>query len=61
MLILTRRVQESLRVGDDLVVTVLAVKGGSVRLGISGPRSMPVYREEIYKRMQAEKAAEEES
>lgn len=52
MLILTRRVGENLNIGDDVVVTVLGVKGNQVRLGVLAPRNMPVHREEIYQRIQ---------
>ena len=55
MLILTRRVNESLRVGEDVTVTVVAVKGNQVRIGINAPKDVEVLREEIYNRVQAEK------
>ena len=54
MLILTRRVGETLMVGDEVTVTVLGVKGNQVRLGVNAPKSVAVHREEIYKRIQDE-------
>ena len=51
MLILTRRPQETLVVGDNIKVQVLGVKGGQVRLGVEAPREVPVYREEIWVRI----------
>lgn len=53
MLILTRRVQEALMIGDNVTVTVLSVKGNQVRLGIDAPRDVEVHREEIYHRVNA--------
>ncbi|MDT8311598.1 carbon storage regulator CsrA [Methylophaga sp.] len=55
MLILTRRVGESLIIGDDVVVNVLGVKGNQVRIGVDAPKDVTVHREEIYDRIQAEK------
>ena len=57
MLILSRRVGESLAIGDDIVVTVVGVSGHQIRLGISAPKEIPVLREEIYKAMRDENQA----
>lgn len=54
MLILTRRVGETLMVGDDVTVTVLGVKGNQVRIGVNAPKDVAVHREEIYQRIQNE-------
>lgn len=58
MLILTRRVGETLMVGDDVTVTVLGVKGNQVRIGVNAPKDVSVHREEIYQRIQREKGEE---
>jgi carbon storage regulator len=59
MLILTRRVGETLVIGDDVTVTVLGVRGNQVRLGVNAPKEVAVHREEIYQRIQMEKGGSE--
>ncbi|GAB3379617.1 carbon storage regulator CsrA [Spongiibacter taiwanensis] len=60
MLILTRRIGETLMVGDEVTVTVLGVKGNQVRLGVNAPKHVAVHREEIYDRIQHEKTGGKE-
>jgi len=61
MLILTRRVGETLMVGDEVTITVLGVKGNQVRIGVNAPKDVSVHREEIYQRIQREKMAQLEA
>ncbi|MCU7836598.1 MAG: carbon storage regulator CsrA [gamma proteobacterium symbiont of Taylorina sp.] len=61
MLILTRRVGETLIIGDDVSITVLGVKGNQVRVGINAPKDVSVHREEIYDRIQNEKTSDDDS
>lgn len=57
MLILTRRPGESVKIGDEVTVTVLGINGNQLRLGFSAPRHIAVHREEIYERIQAARSA----
>lgn len=54
VLILTRKCNESIRIGDDITITMMRVDAGQVRIGIDAPRGVPVHREEVYERIQAE-------
>jgi len=58
MLILTRRVGETLMVGDEVTVSVLGIKGNQIRIGINAPKEVGVHREEIYERIKAEQEQE---
>ena len=58
MLILTRKANETLTIGDDVTVTILGVKGNQVRIGVNAPKEISVHREEVYNRIKAEKQQE---
>jgi carbon storage regulator len=57
VLILTRRIGESLNIGDDVKVTVLSVQGQQIRLGVSAPKEVAVHREEVYERIKSANTA----
>ena len=59
MLILTRKDNESLFIGDDIEITVLGVKGNQVRIGINAPKDIDVHREEVYRRLEGEQKSKE--
>ncbi|MES2674369.1 MAG: carbon storage regulator CsrA [Pseudomonadota bacterium] len=58
MLILTRRIGETIMIGDDVNITFLGITGNQIRIGVKAPREVEVYREEIYKKIQREKMVE---
>jgi carbon storage regulator len=60
MLVLTRKTNQSIMIGDDVEVTVLAVSRDKIRLGITAPKDVPVYRKEVYLSIKGEEAAEED-
>ncbi len=60
MLVLTRKSNQSIMIGDDIEVSVLAIMGEKVRIGIQAPRDVPVFRKEVYLEIQQERSAEEE-
>ncbi|KDN10019.1 MAG: carbon storage regulator CsrA [Gilliamella sp.] len=60
MLILTRRVGETLIIGDDVVITILGVKGNQVRVGINAPKEVSIHREEIYNKIHQPQEANDE-
>ncbi|MHC4879288.1 MAG: carbon storage regulator CsrA [Planctomycetota bacterium] len=59
MLVLTRKTNERIRIGDSIVITVVEVRGDKVRLGIDAPRDIPVHREEVHKAIAARTPPEE--
>jgi carbon storage regulator len=61
MLILTRRMNETLMVGDEVTVTVLGIKGNQVRIGVDAPRDVPVHRQEIYEKIKQELSSSEKA
>mgnify|MGYP001566015946 CR=1 FL=1 len=61
MLLLTRKLGENIRIGDDVKITIVEVKGNHVKLGIDAPPSVKVHREEIYERIQAENRRQREA
>lgn len=61
MLVLTRKGNQSIMIGDDIEISVLAIMGEKVRIGIDAPRSIPVFRKEVYVEIQRDRAAEGDS
>lgn len=60
MLVLTRKSNQSIMIGDDIEISVLAIMGEKVRIGIQAPREVPVFREEVYLEIQQDRAGERE-
>lgn len=60
MLVLTRKVNQTLKIGDDIDITIISVKGKNVRIGVKAPKDIPVHREEIYERIQNELRSNED-
>jgi carbon storage regulator len=58
MLVLSRRLEETIIISDDIKITVLGISGNQVRIGIAAPKEISIHREEVYERIQAEKSAE---
>jgi carbon storage regulator len=58
MLVLTRRIGESPKIGSDITVTILNMKGAQVRIGVSAPKTIPVHREEVVRRIKCERAGD---
>lgn len=56
MLVVSRKQNERVRLGDDIVITVIEIRDGIVRLGFDAPRELPIHREEVYQRIKAEEA-----
>jgi carbon storage regulator len=61
MLILTRRVTESLMIGNDVIVTILGIKGNQVRVGVNAPKDVAVHREEVFERIRSEEDTDDAS
>jgi carbon storage regulator len=61
MLVLTRKSNQSIMIGDEIEISVLAIMGEKVRIGIEAPRSVPVFRKEVYIEIQQDRAAEDEA
>ena len=59
MLVLTRKKEESIRIGDDIVLTIVEIRGDKVRIGIDAPQQVPVHRQEVYDAIQRERSKED--